>query len=63
MESINNQSATCVDCCMVCLCSMNDLAHIVTTNCGHIFHTKCISTWYDTINQLIHSTALRVDSH
>ena len=50
MESKNNQPTKCNDC-MVCLYPMNESDHTVTTNCGHIFHTECISTWYDSTKQ------------
>ena len=46
MESSNNQTTICDDC-MVCLCPMNVPTDTITTNCGHIFHTECISIWYD----------------
>jgi hypothetical protein len=50
MEPKTNQPTKCNDC-MVCLCPMNELDHTVITNCGHIFHTECISTWYDSTKQ------------
>ena len=46
MDSSDNQTTTCDDC-MVCLCPMNVPTDTITTNCGHIFHTECISTWHD----------------
>ena len=46
MESYDNQIIT-YDDCMVCLCPMNVQTDTITTNCGHIFHTECISTWHD----------------
>ena len=46
MESSDNQIIT-YDDCMVCLCPMNVQTDTITTNCGHIFHTECISTWHD----------------
>ena len=58
MESSDNQITTCDDC-MVCLCPMNVQTDTVTTNCGHIFHTECISIWYDKQTNVFNCPACR----
>ena len=58
MESSDNQITTC-DNCMVCLCPMNIPTDTVTTNCGHIFHTECISKWYDKQTNVFNCPACR----
>ena len=58
MEPSNNQITTCDDC-MVCLCPMNIPTDTITTNCGHIFHTECISKWYDKQTNVFNCPACR----
>ena len=58
MDSSDNQTTTCDDC-MVCLCHMNVPTDTITTNCGHIFHTECISIWYDKQTNVFNCPACR----
>jgi len=58
MESSNNQSTT-YDDCMVCLCPMNVPTDTITTNCGHMFHTECISKWHDKQTNVFNCPACR----
>ena len=58
MESSDNQITSCDDC-MVCLCQMNVPTDTITTNCGHIFHTECISIWHDKQTNVFNCPACR----
>jgi hypothetical protein len=58
MDSSDNQTTTCDDC-MVCLCPMNVPTYTITTNCGHIFHTECISKWHDKQTNVFNCPACR----